>query len=184
MKPIPLDHPLRRLFSGWTEHAFLVHLGVADPPLIDYLSDLLTRFIHMDSLYRRVDRGKHPAEQILGMLDEANALPAGGRTQREVYRHIGDFTLFWTGLFPEAVAQSRSRLTRDLFVSYCQSGKKSYEIASHYVDETCEAESGVLRRLSEQFEVCAYGLSQIRQEWDQLTGQSDSTIRGRIVDLP
>ena len=31
----PPDHPLRRLFSGITEHAFMTTLGVTDAPLVD-----------------------------------------------------------------------------------------------------------------------------------------------------
>src|SRR5437763_567267 len=42
------DRPLRRFFSGLAEHTFVSDLGVADPPLIDYLSELLSRFIAMD----------------------------------------------------------------------------------------------------------------------------------------
>ena len=47
----PPEHPLRRMFAGLAEHAFFSHLGVADPPLIDYLSALLTRFIHNDAVF-------------------------------------------------------------------------------------------------------------------------------------
>ena len=52
-----VEHPLRRLFAGLAEHAFLPHLGVADPPMIDYLSSLLSRFVHFDAVYRL--RGEH-----------------------------------------------------------------------------------------------------------------------------
>src|SRR5436309_3020643 len=43
------DHPLRRLFAGITEQTFMANLGVADPQLVDYLSILLSRFVHLDS---------------------------------------------------------------------------------------------------------------------------------------
>jgi len=39
------EHPLRRYFSGLAEHTFASDPGVADPPLIDYLSLLLSRFV-------------------------------------------------------------------------------------------------------------------------------------------
>ena len=98
----PQEHPLRRMFAGLAEHAFFSQLGVADPPLIDYLSSLLTRFIHHDEVYRlRGDSGR-PLTELAEMVVEAEKLPAGGRVRREYYRHIGDFALFWTGLFPEA----------------------------------------------------------------------------------
>jgi len=99
------DHPLRRYFSGLAEHAFVDSLGMADPHLIDYLSLLLARFVHMnDHIRLRTPDADRTLEQVADMLLEAAALPAG-RTCREVHRHIGDFTLFWTGVYPEALKQ-------------------------------------------------------------------------------
>src|SRR6516165_4123204 len=87
------DHPLRRLFAGITEQTFMTELGVADAPLVDYLSLLLSRFVHIDTIFLlRNTRGQR-LEEVADMLIEAEAMPRGGRTQREVFRHIGDFTL-------------------------------------------------------------------------------------------
>ena len=44
------SHPLRRLFAGLTEQAFLETLGIGDPKLVDYLSLLLSRFLHVDAV--------------------------------------------------------------------------------------------------------------------------------------
>jgi hypothetical protein len=160
------DHPLRRYFSGLTEHAFVDSLGMADPRLVDYLSLLLARFIHMDAAQRLQTGAGRTLEQVADMLLEAAALPTG-RTCREVHRHIGDFTLFWTGVYPEALQRLRSILKKDHFIDYCEQGKRSYWIASTYADDPYAAEAPVLRRLSEQFELCAWGLRQVRKEWEQ-----------------
>src|SRR5690349_21153758 len=45
------DHPLRRLFAGITEQTFMTELGVADAQLVDYLSLLLSRFVHIDAMF-------------------------------------------------------------------------------------------------------------------------------------
>jgi hypothetical protein len=161
------DHPLRRFFSGLAEHTFAADLGVADPPLIDYLALLLSRFVHVDAIHRlKVGEGTKLPE-VADMLLEAEGLPAAGRTSREVYRHIGDYTLFWTGLYPEALKRLRSVMHKDHFIDYCEQGKRSYYLASTYEAEPYREEAPVLRRLSEQFEVCAYGLSQLRKEWER-----------------
>ena len=132
----PSDHPLRRMFAGFAEQTFLHQLGVGDPPLIDYLSELLSKFIHMDSFYRlRNGQGKR-LEEVADMMMEAETLPAEGRTRREVHRHIGDVTLFWTGVYPEALDRLRSALGKDHFIDYCEQGKRSYYIASTFEDET------------------------------------------------
>jgi hypothetical protein len=167
MGSIRANHPLRRLFAGLTEQTFLSQLGVGDPHLIDYLSELLLRFINMDALYRlRNSTGKR-LEEVVDMVFEAEALPPEGRTRREVYRHIGDVTLFWTGVYPEALQRIRLHLGKDQFVDYCEQGKRSYYLASTFEGEQYQEEAPVLRRLSEEFELVAYGLNQVRHEWEK-----------------
>src|SRR5436309_15999847 len=161
------DHPLRRLFAGLTEHAFMETLGMADPRLVDYVSLLLSRFLHIDALHRLRSAADRRLADVADMLMEAEALPAQGRTNREVHRHIGDFTLFWTGVYPEALKRLRSVLRKDHFIDYCEQGKRSYYVASTYEADPYRDEAPVLRRLSEQFELCAFGLSKVRQEWEK-----------------
>jgi hypothetical protein len=157
------DHPLRQLFAGLTEHAFIESLGLADPPLTDYLSDLLSRFVAMDAVYRLSDYQGKRLEEVADMVLEAEAMPPEGRTCREIHRHIGDFTLFWTGLYPEMLRRLRHAFSKDQFIDYCEQGKRSYRIASTFEDD----QAPVLRRLSDEFEIVAYGLSQVRREWER-----------------
>jgi hypothetical protein len=171
------DHPLRRLFAGLTEQTFIHTLGLADPRLTDYLSGLLSRFIHVDAIYRLRSTGGKRLEEVAEMMLEAEALPEG-RTRREFHRHIGDFTLFWTGVYPEALRRLRSRLSVDQFIDYCEQGKRSYYIASTFEDDPYREEAPVLRRLSEEFELCAYGLSQVRREWER------NRLPNGLPDLP
>ncbi len=156
------DHPIRRLFAGITEHTFMESLGMADPPLTDYVSDLLSRFVCMDAIYRVRAEGRR-LEEVAAMMIEAEAMPPEGRTRRELHRHIGDFTLFWTGLYPEMLRRLRSAMSRDQFIDYCQQGKRSYLIASGFEAD----DSPVLKRLSDEYELVAYGLSQVRKEWEK-----------------
>jgi hypothetical protein len=172
----PPDHPLARLFSGLTEQTFFHTLGLADPRLTDYLSALLSRFFHVDALYRLRNAHGRRLEEVADMLIEAEALPPEGRTRREVHRHIGDFTLFWTGVYPEALDRLRNALSKDQLIDYCAQGKRSYYIASTFEDDPYRDEAPVLRRLSEQFELCAYGLNQVRREWERLPGQADPSL--------
>src|SRR5436305_1088969 len=142
------DHPLRRLFAGLTEQTFVGTLGVADPQLTDYLSDLLSRFLHIDRVYRLRSAAGRCLEEVADMVIEAEQMPPEGRTRREVHRHIGDFTLFWTGVYPEALRQLRSKWNKDHFIDYCAQGKRSYFIASTFEDAPYKEEAPVLRRLS------------------------------------
>lgn len=175
MWSLPANHPLRRMFAGLTEHAFLTTLGVADPPLVDYVSGILARFVHQDDIFRLHDSAGRRILEVAEMIREAEQLPAEGRTRREYHRHIGDFTLYWTGLYPETVQRARSSWSRDHFISYCATGKRCYRIASQ--DEEDE-DAPVLRRLSDEFELCALGLNHVRKEFESLKVEGDGKVIG------
>lgn len=165
---MPSTNPalLRRYFAGLAECTFQTQLGVADPPLIDYISDLLTRFVRSDAIFRIRSLTGRPLREVAEMMLEAQARV--GDAKREVHRHIGDFTLFWTGVYPESLRRSRGRSTADQLVDYCTEGKRAYWIASTIETEQPDKPSGeVLERLSRQFDLCAYGLREVRRNWEQ-----------------
>lgn len=157
---------LRSMFAALVENTFHVDLGVADPRMIDYLADMLVRFVRIDSIFRVRDAEGRRLEELAEMMLEAEERQA--KPKREIHRHIGDFALFWAGLYPEALKKRRSPLAKDHLIDYCEQGKRSYYIASTFDDEPFEHEAPVLRRLSHDFELCSFGLSRIRQEWGQM----------------
>lgn len=164
---------LRRFFSGLTEYAFHTRLGVADPPLVDYLAELLVRFVRNDELYPvRTSRGQRLV-QVADMLAEAEYRE--GQARRQVHRHIGDFTLFWTGVYPEVIDGMR-RGGKDALIDYQQQGKRAYWIASTIPVDKETAPAEVLKRLSEQFELCVYGLSEVRRQWEERDGHADAPL--------
>ena len=166
MKTEPRD-ALRRFFAGISEQTFQTQLGVADPPLIDYISDLLVRFVRSDAVYRIRSLTGQPLAQVVAMLAEAEQRV--GEARRDVHRHIGDFTLFWTGVYPEALGKLQSSARQDHLVDYCTHGKRAYWIASTMSSEEDQETSdcAVLSRLSREFEMCAYGLREVRREWEK-----------------
>jgi len=177
----PPEHPLRRLFAGVTEQTFQSRFGVADPPLVDYLSALLSRFVHAEAVFRLRDKAGRVLAQVADMAAEVAQLPPEGRTTREVHRHIGDFALFWTGVYPEALARLRSAACKDFFLDYCATGRRSYYIASTFdADPAYRDEAAVLRRLSDEFELCAYGLNEVRREWERARADLNQGD-GRII---
>jgi hypothetical protein len=139
---------------------------VADPQLIDYISDLLTRFVRTEVVYKLRDPCGRPLVEVAEMLVEAQQRV--GNARREVHRHIGDYTLFWSGVYPEALQTRQAAHSKDHLIDYCQQGKRAYLIASTIdTDEDTPASSDVLERLSNRFELCAYGLREIRREWER-----------------
>lgn len=163
---------LDRFFLGISEYVFHTQLGVVDTQLIDYVSSLLIRFTRTDQSQKVRAPNGQPATQIVSMLSEADQRL--GEAKREVHRHIGDYTLFWSGLYPEALRHSDRGSDGDQFVAYCTHGKRSYRIASTIEGKEQEAPNELLMRLSEQFELCAYGLREIRREWERRDGDPQS----------
>ena len=159
------EDALRRLFAALTENTFQVDLGVAGPPLIDYLVELLLRFVRMEAIIKIRDAEGRRLEDVAAMLVEAEERLE--KPRREIYRHIGDFTLFWAGVYPEALKRLQSEDRRDHLLDYFEQGKRSYLIASTYDDEPYEEEAPILRRLSLDFELCTYGLNRVRSEWEK-----------------
>ncbi len=170
---------VRRFFGGISEYIFEAELGVADPPLIDYVSDLLYRFIRTDALLRIRSLSGRPIAEVTEMIGEAGHRI--GDARREVHRHIGDFTLFWTGVYPEALREMQGPRKKDQFVDYCNQGKRAYRIASTIAtDNEGSAPNRVLERLSEHFEMWAYGLREIRREWERRDDGLDHS-RGLLI---
>ena len=179
MQPDRPSTTLRRFFTGLTENTFQTQLGVADPPLVDYLSDMLMRFVRLDAVHKVRNLTGRPLTEIGIMLVEAKERI--GDARREVHRHIGDYTLFWAGLYPESLRKTRGSLDFDQFSDYCAHGKHAYLVASSIeTDGETEAPSDVLQRLAHQFEMCAYGLREVRRQWELREGDDD--IRPMLIN--
>jgi hypothetical protein len=99
--------------------------------------------------------------QMLTVVQQAPATVA-----REEYRHIGDYTLFWSGLYPEALRRFRHPTRQDHLLDYRAAGKRAYWIASTMQPATAE-ECRLLERLSHEYDLCVEGLAEVRRAWDE-----------------
>jgi len=104
------------------------------------------------------------------MLLESNPLleaPSFDR-EREVRKHIGDFTLFFVGLFPEAVNRWRLRRQRlDSLLDYVRTGKESYYIVSEFNLYEYKDAAPLFKKMAEQFELCVFGLNLVRADLER-----------------
>lgn len=91
----------RHLQQGFGEY------GLDQPALVDYVSDLLTRFARVNNLYALRDADGRPIETMAGFLlahEGVTSDPSAARAPvREslVLRHMADYALFMSGLFRE-----------------------------------------------------------------------------------
>ncbi len=165
---ISAGHPLARLFQGTVEQVFQTEVGLCDPRVIDYLGGMLLEFVHMDRIYslRTVDGqvirevSRFEAEAYLG-----EGVSGTTRT-RLVNRFIGDFTLFWAGVYPEALQPRNAGVDR--LREFMLQGKRSYGIASELSESDTYPPADLLRALSVEFEACVHGLHLVRASWKEL----------------
>lgn len=166
----PKDN-LSRYFTGLAQSTFQTQLGVADTALVDYVSGLLIRYVRNDDFTIRGVTGR-PLQDLSEMIAEATQRL--GDARRKIHCQIGDFALFWAGLFPEALRRKCRYGDLDQFSDYCVQGKTAYHIAAQMnpTDENAP-QSELLERLAERFELCAYGLREIRREWENEDNEGD-----------
>ncbi len=175
-RDVPESHPLHRLFRGLTEATFMSELGIGDPGLVGYVSALLARFVPSQGVWNLRDGRGRKLVEVAEMIAEAEASTDAGR-RRECHRHVGDYTLFWTGVYPEALGKLRSPASSDCLIDFQEQGKRSYYVASTLGAE----EAPVLRRLSAEFEICAFGLSRVRREWERHDPESPKGPDRRLL---
>lgn len=150
-----------RFFRGLTEYAFHARLGIVDPPLVDYVALLLVRFLRHDALMTP------PAGA--GTADVTTLLVAAGDHAPDEalaeYRHVGDYTLFWSGLYPEAVERLQKPGRADHLVDFRVAGKRAYWLASTLEPDDAAEERLLFERLSREYDLCAEGLAEVRRAW-------------------
>lgn len=149
---------LDRFFRGLAEHAFHGQLGVVDPPLVEYVSTLLVRFLRAEGLRPL------PAGDVVAGEDVTRMLTAAPQASSDAavddYRRIGDYTLFWTGLYPEALRRVQQ-------LDYRLAGKRAYWIASTLEPADAADERLLLERLSHEYDICVAGLAEVRRAWGE-----------------
>ncbi len=183
---ISRSHPLVRLLSGLTQRNFTTHLGWTDGDIIGYLADVLVDFVHVDRLFRiRNARGQR-VEEVAEMLAEGDVLHRADSFERErmVHKHIGDYTLFMAGIFPEFVRRQQKAglvVSTDAFLDYVRVGKRSYRIVAEFAASGAESAAPLFRKLSENFELCVYGLGYVRADLDRLRDPRFQVAKGRLL---
>lgn len=166
-------HPLRQLFHEVVTGCYRRHSGIEDPEVTGYITGLLTEFTASDKLYRIRDAEGRPVRAIEGMLAAADPVfgqAASFDEEREVRRHIGDYALFATGMYPESMNLWRHSADAS-FLEMVQTGKESYFIVSQFDLFEYRKQAPLFARLSSEFERCRYGLTYVREELDRMGGR-------------
>lgn len=149
-------------FAPVVRQAMREELGSEQPTEVEaYLSGLMAKFAHTDRIFSLRDLDGKPILAVSEMLAEGDVrLNADSfERERQVHQHVGDFLLFWSGLYPEFLRQLKLRVGADLICDYRRQAKESYHVVSTFDYPPFDAEAPLFRRLSDEFEAYVHCLS-------------------------
>ena len=169
---IPESHPLQQLFRDLVGRHYAEQIGIRDPEIVAYVSHLLAEFCDREQLFKIRNAFHRPLSDVGEMLLEADPVygpaPSFDR-ERQVRKHIGDYTLFFAGMFPESINHYRLRRQRlEDFVDWMKAGKESYYIVSKFEHFEYARVAPLFASLSKNFEECVYGLNRVKNDLEEM----------------
>lgn len=128
-----------------------------------YLAQLLTAFLHTDRIFSVRDADGRTVESVTDMVAEGDVRVRAESFEREraVHKHIGDFILFWQGVYPEYLRQIKVLDGRDLLCDYPRQGRESYRVVSQFAMPPYVEEARTCAKLSDGFDDYAFCLGDV-----------------------
>lgn len=165
------SHALRGFFTELVTEHFADGVGIHDQEVAGYISNMLTEFCDVEQLLKVRNACGRQVNDVGEMLLESDPIygpaPSFDR-ERQVRKHIGDYTLFFAGMFPEAINHFRLRRARlENLVDFVKAGKESYYIVSQFDVFEYKKVAPLFARLSHQFESCVYGLNLVKNDLNE-----------------
>jgi hypothetical protein len=165
------SNPLHQFFTAVVEHNY-DEIGVRSAEVQGYVATLLSEFCETENLYKIKSADGRPLCDVGEMLLESDPVygtaPSFDR-ERQVRKHIGDYALFFSGMFPESLNGARLRRSRmDSLIDFVRAGKESYYIVSKFEHFEYAKVAPLFRRMSQEFEQLVYGLNQVKNELEEM----------------
>lgn len=135
--------------------------GLEDRNLADYVAELLSEF---SELRKMSCPGRLPDASDECVVDMLRAMQDRGEEDRfGVCAHIGNYTLFMTGLYPERIAARRDRRGAPGLGYYESMGSRNYGLASRSPVAGRYGVAAVFDELSESFHEVRLALNSMNQ---------------------
>jgi len=158
---------LRSIFSESLGETIVRHVSARGCEDVQgYLADLLMKFQHTDHIFAVKNAFGERLVSVTDMIPEGDIRLNADSFERErvVHQHIGDFILFWAGVYPEFLRQIRLDLGKDVVVDYPRQARESYNFVSTFTMPPYDDEAPTFRKLSEGFDDFAFCLNVVSQK--------------------
>src|SRR6201996_3475059 len=167
---VPESNPLQRFFSEIVERNY-DEVGVRQAEVQAYVANLLTEFCESENLFKIKNEDGRSLSDVGEMLLESDPVygpaPSFDR-ERQVRKHIGDYSLFFSGMFPEGLNHHRLRRSRtEGLIDFVKAGKESYYIVSKFEHFEYAKVAPLFRKMSQEFEQLVYGLNHVKNELEE-----------------
>ena len=118
-------------FSVLLRRSLMDQRILGDKKVINYIANLLSLFVRTDRLHRIHRNDKQTHHYLTDMIQEA--VNADTRRQFLIYSHIGNYSLYLTGIFPQWIEYRRRYKNRPVSTQfYIDFGREYYERASSH----------------------------------------------------
>jgi hypothetical protein len=149
-------------------HTSFRELGLGDQAIIEYVADVLTAFARTDQLYHiRPSTGRRLSSVVEILTEQAEQTQSAQQTEqaastslwreRQVRKHVGDYTLFMSGLFRAYVEKL------GVIDYYLQEGRQSYAQVSELDVKLYQTGFMLFQELSKNFEYYSGALDYMRK---------------------
>jgi hypothetical protein len=169
--------PLRSLFDLFLLKVMYIGHGARDPEVLDYLSDMMNRFL----LSRELMRFNARYDFLFSLLDEIKE-KQHFQNLFEASRQMADNALFVTGIFPAAGRRRRGwgrppRFDREHFIDM---GSRYYQVAAEEELAQVVGQRDVLIKLSQGFRFYVDALNEVSQRY--VLGFDMELISNKMLD--
>lgn len=176
---------MRSLFDLFVIKTLYVERGGRDAGVVDYLSDLLTRYLFTRELYPLGQSNQRIFAYLSDLLEETRH-PGSVHFQNlfEAYRKFADNSLFLVGIFPQSLRRARrggrgvaNFVDKSYFVT---NGKTYYRLASQHDLADLTSQRQTLERLSAYFDVYSDALQEMSERY--VMGFDMNLIADKMLD--
>jgi hypothetical protein len=157
----------RALFDLFVIKVLYVERRSTDASVVDYLGQLLDRYLYTRELFP-VGEGGKPGWFYLSDLIQETRQRARFQNLFEAYRKYADNSLFVSGVFPRALRRRRGRagpvpsIDRSYYVT---TGKRCYRLAARHELAGFTQQRALLEKLAAYFEVYMEALNELSERY-------------------
>ncbi len=174
----PVSWP--ELSSFLKKHLFLAFqdLRIRDDELAEYVTSVLVKFARTDELYPwgRISQARmETVVEMLVELDESlthEASLVGPERERSLRQHIGDYSLFMSGIFRVYIEK------RGILDFYLSEGTRAYRKTAQLQRRLYQPGAGRFEMLADEFERISGALDYMRKVYLASSDRSPSGATG------